>query len=294
MARARAPRATPRAVSGAPTIAVTLDPGFDAAVITVTPPTGSTGVNVWRTGPSGEPAFVRGAQPAPATPPAQFTIRDYEAPLGVPLSYQAAGVDAAGVQGPSSAAVVFTLPAGAYDDPWLNDLGHPSNNQKVVVERFNPAQHAAPVGIHHILSRRDPIATSDIAWTASYELTFATLDDGGWAKARDALGAGLPFLLRFPPEHGHGNVYLQPVTFDIDRVGTATRDERRLSAACWQVARPSPILYAPTPPVAYRGIQTNYATYTAVDAKFSTYDQLAYDRDSAVSGGDVPWLPEDV
>ena len=106
---------------------------------------------------------MRGATPAPCTPPLVFVVRDYEAPVGVPLSYQAAGVDAAGVQGPSSTAVVFTLEAGDYDDAWLNDLGHPSNNQQVIVERFNPDQHQAPVGIHHILSRRDPIATSDIA-----------------------------------------------------------------------------------------------------------------------------------
>ena len=104
----------------------------------------------------------------------------------------------------------------------------------------------------------------------------------------------MPVLLRFPPAQGHGNVYLQPITFAIDRVGVATRPERRFTVACWQVARPNPILYAPQPPVVYRGIQTGYATYTAVDAKFATYDEVAYDQASAVSTGDEPWLPEDV
>ena len=50
------------------------------------PATAAT-AHVWRVGPSDTPADVRGWTNAVVTPGATVAIRDYEAPLGVELTY---------------------------------------------------------------------------------------------------------------------------------------------------------------------------------------------------------------
>ena len=275
-------------------LTVTLDEARSAAILYPEPPAGTESLQLWRTGPSGTRAYVRGWAPPGSAYAPPLTVRDYEAPLGVPLVYEAAALDASGVVLETAEPVTFTVPAAAVDDPWLVDIARPLNSLRVVVERFGEYDYDSPVGVHRVLNRRTPVVTGDASWAYKARLVFCTVDEDARTRARDALGNGVAVLLRTPPEQGVGNAYLAPVSFDEARVSRiAQYAERRFTVECVQVDRPDPSLYVPAVPVAYEAVAERYASYAAVAAAVPSYDALLYDY-SAEGSPVVPWPPDDV
>jgi hypothetical protein len=245
-----------------------------------------------RTGPSGVEAAVRGYDPY-VIPDGTNTIiaRDYEAPLGVPLTYRAwtdENLD------PVTGEIV--VPSSESDDPWLVDLVRPTNSQRVVVQALPELAHDAPAGIHWVLNRRTPIFAGDVAHTPTLELTFVTADEPARERARATLGNGVPVLLRTPPEQGVGNLYLAVPSWREQRISRLSlHPDRRFVVTAAQVARPDPSLYVPIPPMTYQRLRETHDTYADVKAAYATYDALLYDYNAAVGPADVqPWPPSDV
>jgi hypothetical protein len=277
---------------------VTLDAAYEearAAVrLTVAAfPAGTVTVTVQRTGPSGVAAAVRGAVAA-AVAGASFIVRDYEAPLGVQLTYRVTAYNAAGAA-LGFEEELFALPAQAWDDPWLVDLAFPTNSQQVTVESLRELAYATPVGVHRIIDRRDPVLTSAAAWTPSGELVFFTHDELERDRARASLGTGVPVLLRTPPEQGVGNIYLGVQSFVEERPRVALYWPRRFRCQVVQVGRPDPSIFIPAPPVTYELLEQEYGSYAELLA-VGSYDDAAYDYPAAASevGFAIPWLPDDI
>lgn len=282
----------------APTLVLSIDHNVDAVTATVTPPSGA--VNLWlsRVGPSGELTYVRGANPfaLPSAGPGGGVqrLRDYEPPIGVPLTYSAIVTDAAGVQS-SPTTAVLTIPAGDTDNPWLVDIASPANTQRVIVEQLAELEFEAASGVHYVLNRRTPIVTSDVARAPKFQLTFATLDDGGYEKAHGALGNGVPVLLRTPPAQGVGSMYLAATGWKEQRPSRlAQEDSRRFVVDCVQVDRPDPILYVAAAIATYAGVRDAYDSYAALDVARDSYDELLHDPLGAQAADLVPWPPTDV
>lgn len=266
-----------------------LDPG-GALVITVEPvPTDATEMSVSRVGPSGEQAFVRGYNPA-EVPTGQTTmvVRDYEAPLGVPLVYTAT-YDTAG-----SFTTTLTVDYTSCEH-WLVDLARPTNSQVLTIEQLNELDYSVPVTVHDIVGRRTPIVTSDIANTPSFELALLTDTDLERDQARATLGNGVPVLLKTPPEQGIGNLYLSVLDWKEQRiVSLGTVPARRFQISGVQVDRPDPALYVPIPPATYQSVKARFATYADLEAAYATYDGLLYDYGGVGAVDVVPWPPRDV
>src|SRR5262245_3172836 len=178
---------------------------FDSVVATINMP-GNYGshLHVARTGPSGIEAAVRGYDPF-LIPDGEdvVTIRDYEAPLGVPLTYRYWLEEGGAVEGTDT----ITVPSSKGDNPWLVDLTRPTNSQRVTVAALAELAYDAPAGVHWVLNRRTPIFAGDVAHTPTFELTFSTANEDARQRARATLGNGVPVLLRTPPEQGVGNLY---------------------------------------------------------------------------------------
>lgn len=271
-----------------------VDAALDAVVATVTIPAGATALYLSRIGPSGTLAYVRGANPLAVVGGTTEIVRDFEAPIGVPVEYTAVLANAAGEQSPATSHAI-TVPSGGCSDTWLTDIAAPSNSQRVIIERLDELDYEAASGVHHVLNRRTPIVTSDIARAPDFELSLLTETDAQRERTRATLGNGVPVLLRTPPENGIASVYFVVTEWKEQRViNLATLQDRRFVLSCTQVDRPDAILYVPVFTATYAGIRDAYASYTGLDTARDTYDDVLHDPAAAEAANIIPWPPEDV
>src|SRR4051794_30106105 len=93
-------------------------------------PVAAAALTISRTGPSGTAAAVRGWSETPVVPGSKVTARDYEAPIGVPLTYTATSQDTGGADIDAQIATVTVASRGC-SDTWLNDLARVGNTLQV-------------------------------------------------------------------------------------------------------------------------------------------------------------------
>lgn len=276
-------------------LTLTVEPGLQSVLVTVPVPAGHDRLAVSRTGPSGVRAYVRAYTEATVSPGSTVLVRDFEAPLNVPLTYRAESWAHTTPGTVTAQTATVTVPAPSCSDTWLTDLARGNNTQKIVMESLDELSYDVPVGVHRILDRRTPIVTSDPAWTPSFELGFLTDTDTARDRARATLGNGIPVLLRTPPENGIGSMYFSVLGWAEQRPFKQARAPERLFVVdAVQVDRPDPDLYAPVPPATYASVKAGYATYTALKAARASYDAVLYDYATALPGDVLPWPPDDV
>jgi hypothetical protein len=273
-------------------LTATLEPSRSVRLDYTVPATGAT-LTLARTGPSGTPASVRSWDQVAVTAGA-IIARDFEAPIGVPITYIATTRNAAGTTIDTATAAI-TITASGCEDTWLNDLARTTNTMQVLLEALPELAYPVPADVHEIISRRGPIVTSDIAHTPAFELSFLTVTLADRDRARAALGNGIPVLLRTPPEDGVGNLYFSVTDFREQRIVTqGTVADRRFVVSGRQVERPDPGLYAPAGPAIYATIKAAFATYSALRAARPNYDAVLYNWAGSGPADIVPWPPVDV
>jgi hypothetical protein len=277
------------------TITLTIETAVNSVRVAFTVPTGTDTVSISRTGPSGVPATVRGWSGHAATAGQALAVRDFEAPIGVPLVYTVTAWPAATPASTQTGTASITVPDNGCGDTWLTDLARPTNTQKIVVAALDELAYVVPVGVHDVIDRRTPITSSGIANTPTFELDFLTVTEDERERARATLGNGIPILLRTPALNGIGNLYMAVTGWQEQRIVKPARtQDRQFRVNAVQVDRPDPILYAPIPPATYQTVNTTFATYAALNAGRPSYDAVLYDY-STLGAADVqPWPPTDV
>ena len=270
-----------------------IDTSVEAVRIQVNIPAGHDRISISRVGPSGTKAYVRNAVGATTTPATLVVYRDFEAPIGVPLTYT---VETWANTTPGTVTTqtgTITVPDGGCSDTWLTDLVRAQNTFKTVLEELAELEYEYPTGVHNILDRRTPVVTSDIANAPQFELSFLTATDEERLKARALLGNGVPVLLRTPPQDGIGNIYFSVTGWAEQRlVRLATEPARRFVTQCQQVDRPDPSVFRPLVPISYADAKADFATYADMKAERPSYDAVTYGPASAEDI--VPWPPTDV
>jgi hypothetical protein len=289
------PVATPYAPPPPPTITLALALDEAAVVCNLVVPVNATRVWLWRAGPSGESAYVRGIVDLHVIPPTTLQLFDFEAPFGVPLTYATTAGNDAGEINTGSNSATITLTSSSTDDPWLVDVGNPNNSQPITVAALAELAYTVPVGVHKVIGRRAPIVLSDVAGYPSFELDFSTSSDAERELARASLGQGIPLLLKTPPEQGVGNVWLSVLSWAEQRPSRiAMAPDRRFNVKAQQVERPDPALVVPVTSIAtYLDVREGYADYAQVKAQRSSYEALMLTY-AGEGGTVVPWPPTDV
>jgi hypothetical protein len=274
-------------------LTATVEPDVRAVRLEYTIPAGGASVTLQRTGPSGTVALLRGYSDAPHAP-GLLVARDFEAPIGVPLTYTARTKNGAAAV-IDTATTTITLVSEGCADTWLTDLARPINTLKVLIEQLPDLAYATPTGVHDIVGRRTPIVTADIARTPAFELSVLTGSLDERDSARAVLGNGVSVLLRTPPQEGVGNLYFAVTEFHEQRIlADGMAPERRFVISGRQVDRPDPVLYAPAAPSTYASVKAAYATYAALKAARASYDAVLYDWSGSTPPDVVPWPPRDV
>lgn len=288
------PRTTPMPLATPPPPGLVLAAhAFDAVRATLTIPAGVTRVWLRRRSPSGVEEFVRGVVDLAVTPSTVLEVYDYEAPIGVALEYHASSANASGETSAVDTIATITVPAADADDPWLVNIGQPTNTQQVVVEALAELEYGVLAGVHHVIGRRAPIVTSDVAPTPAFELVFVTESDVARDRARATLGDGMPVLLRTPPAQGVGSSYFAVLSWTEQRASRlALHTDRRFRVRAQEVDRPDAKLFVPTTLIAsYSTVLADYADYGDLKARAETYSAMLFTYGGP--GTVEPWPPED-
>jgi hypothetical protein len=274
-------------------LAATIEPEVKNVRLDYTVPAGGQTYTITRAGPSGTPAGVRGATSA-SVAPGPVIARDFEAPIGVPILYTAQSFNSTGAVIDTQSTTI-TIPSDGVCDTWLNDLARVTNTILITIASLPELDYLVPNNVHDIIARRDPIVSSDIAHTPSFELSFTTDTLDQRDQARSLLGNGVPALLRTPPEDGIGNLYFAVLDYKEQRIVTpATVPARMFVVNGRQVQRPDPDLYKPLGVATYAHVKATFATYAALNAGRVSYDAVLYDWAGSAPSDIVPWLPDDV
>lgn len=255
---------------------------------------GTLEADLYRTGPSGVRAYVRGMVDVAAVGPSAIDVVDYEAPFGVAVDYV---LVARNVDGETESAVV-TVTVDV-DDDWLVDLDDARNTGPVIVESFAELEYPSQQGVHRIIGRRTPIVTSDLRWTPTGRLVLVTLTVADGRRVRDALGSSSPLLFRSRIERGVGNMYVLPLgSVTEGRTSRiATEPSRRWTVDVVEIDRPDPSLYLPLA-LTWAEVVATWATWADVIAARVTWGDLLYDRtglpDSDLYSREPAFPPRDV
>lgn len=257
----------------APTLAATVRPdtgGVDLVVSAI--PAGATSVTITRTHPSGRVWIVRQWNGAPTGGAPSMAGTDYEAPIGVAVTY-AVTAKSATETSPSSNTVTVTLEASTSDTVWLKDPRVPALNRRVLVEKFDTQQFDGRVGVMPVIGRPTPVTIGDVreAATGTIVLTVLTADDVVGIHYLTA--SGNPLLFQTSSRYGVGNLYMAVTKVTegrLSRLGMYA--ERRMSLDFVEV----------DPPVGlpsggqntYQTVKDGYATYSAVVAGERDYLDL--------------------
>jgi hypothetical protein len=103
-------------------------------------------IGVTRVGPSSQAAAVRGWDDQQVSA-ANVLIRDFEAPIGVPVTYTVTGHDSGGAVVDTSTLTLTVTSAGC-SDTWLNDLARVGNTMRILIEALPELDYKIPAAVH--------------------------------------------------------------------------------------------------------------------------------------------------
>ena len=258
----------------APTLAVTVRNDIGAVQLVVSAiPAGATTVTIRRTHPSGRVWTVRQWNATPTGGATSMQGTDFEAPLGVPVTYQATVANATETS-PGSATTTVTLGTPNTDVAWLKDPRSPALNVRVLVDRLDSQTFDGRVGVMEVIGRPTPVTIGDVREAATGTLVLSVLSQDDTVAMHYLTASGNPLLFQTSPGFGIGSMYLavtRVVEGRVSRLGMIA--ERRFALDFVEVD--PPVGLPSGGPNTYATVKAGYATYTAVKAGESDYLDLA-------------------
>lgn len=253
------------------TLAVTPLPDLYRVQLDITEAPGT--ITVTRTGPDGVSVVVRGAQNV--TPiSGSLTTYDYEAPLGMDVTYTAS----------SGAEVAVGTPAPVRLDVDTPVLSHPSLlslTQAVVIASDDPEWEASTV-LHRIHLRRDPVASVQPLRRRGGTLTLFLPD----VAAADALMAawadGWPLLLRVPCSNVRGG-WLSAESISESATGSPAAPGRTATIRYQVVAEPPVAAYI-TSRWTFEDVPLAHGTFGDVTVAYRSFADLRGKTPISVTG----------
>ncbi|WP_327222975.1 hypothetical protein OG229_02205 [Streptomyces platensis] len=239
-------------------------------------------LTVYRIGQDGARTLVRGPSGLfdKATIGSDLmVIEDYEAPLGVPVTYAVEIYTAAGVLSNTRSAGPVTIDAGDPNEAWLKDPGQPQRNLKVLVERAPDWSRPIQQSAYQVKGRRNAVVLSGLRGGLEGDLSVWTRDDDERAALHWLLDTGDVLLWQAAPGMGVADMYVNVGSVDEARVsGYAPELWRTWKLPLTQADMPTATGVGGSAGRTWQDVLSSFATGTDVLAAYETGEDLLLDQ----------------
>lgn len=168
-------------------------------------------ITVYRQGADGTRTLVRGRDGLLDQLPIVsdlLAIEDYEAPLGVPVSYRIELYPPNSTTAAIRTSETVTLTVGDPDEAWLKDPGHPQRNLRVLVQQAPAWQRPIEQAVYRIKGRRNAVVLSGVRSGREGDLLIWTRSDNERAGLHWLLDSGNTLLWQTAPGRGVDDMYI--------------------------------------------------------------------------------------
>ncbi|MFJ4637620.1 hypothetical protein ACIP69_18600 [Streptomyces hygroscopicus] len=239
-------------------------------------------LTVYRVLPDGSRTLVRGPSglyfQTPITADT-VVIEDYEAPLGVAVSYYAEMLTV-GAQFPDSRTTgSVTLAPGDRNECWLKDPGQPQRNLKVLVAKAPDWQRSIEQAEMRVRGRRNSVILSDVRGGLEGDLQIWTRSDDERDALHWLLDSGNVLLWQAVPGMGIADLYVAVGQITEARVsGYAPEPWRAWTLPLRQVDMPTTTGVAGSAGRTWQDVLTQFPTWQAVLDAYATWEDVLFDR----------------
>lgn len=238
-------------------------------------------LTLWRVLPDGARTLVRGADgliSGVSITSETVVTEDYEAPLGVAMSYYSETLDGTLVTGTRSAGPV-TLTVADANYCWLKDPGNPQRNGTFQAVLAPDWERPISQVEHRVRGRRNSIVLSDVRGGLEGELVLRTLDNDQRSALHFVLDSGSVLLIQFAPGLGMDDMYVTVGPIGEARITGYGGEPRRIWALpLKQADMPASIGVAGSAGRTWQDVLTEYATWQKVVDSFATWEDVLLNR----------------
>ncbi|WP_181785066.1 hypothetical protein [Streptomyces phytophilus] len=266
-----------------PFFLVTAQPGTGSVTITLRELEPGELLSLWRVGSDGIRTLVRGPDGLVDRIPITsdlMVFEDYEAPLGVPVSYAAECYDASDNALESfRQSDTVTVDPGDPNLAWLKDPGLPQRNLRLLVERAPDWTRPIEQTGHRIRGRRNTVTISDVRGGLEGELAVWTRDDAERTALHWLLDSGNTLLWQAAPGMGVDDMYVSVGEATEARITTyAPEGWRAWSLPLTQTDMPTAVGVGGSAGRTWQDILSENTTWQDVLDRFATWEDVLFNR----------------
>lgn len=265
-------------------------PDDNTANITVTQrelPVGDV-LSMWRVDPAGTRTLVRGPNgllSGVVLASDLLVIEDYEAPLGVPVSYYMETRNTmTGALTSTRTTDLVSLDPGDPNLVWLKDSANPQRNTRVMVKTAPDWKRSIGQTEYRIRGRRNSVVLSDVRNGLEGDLVIWTRNDSERAALHWLLDSGNVILWQATPGMGVDDMYVNVGEISEGRVTTvATEVWREWTLPLSQADMPTAGGVNGSAGRTWQDVLSENATWADLLDKYATWEDVFFDR--RIGGG---------
>jgi hypothetical protein len=208
-----------------------------------------------------------------------LVIEDYEAPLGVPVSYYIEIIDPFDQSVSSRTTETVTIPHDDINVAWIKDPGDPQRNSVVLVEK--PPDWARPIdqASYVVKGRRNKIVHSGKRQGLEGDLVIWTRSDDERAALNWLLDSGHVLLWQAAPGMGVADMYVNIAQSGEARIGgTAMEPWRTWTLPLIEADMPVTTGISGSAGRTWQDISSEFDTFGELLAPFGTWEDVFLDR----------------
>lgn len=239
-------------------------------------------VTIYRVTSDGSRTLVRGPDGLYSQTPItsdQIIVEDYEAPLGVPVSYYVEILEPGETVPAYRDTAAVTISPGDPTEAWLSDPGQPQRNLKVLIRRGPDWQRAIEQADFRIRGRHNSVTLSDVRAGLEGDLQVWTRSDDERTALHWLLDPGNPILWRAAPGSGVNDMYVTVGQITEARTGgTAAEPWRAWTLPLRQVDMPTTTGVSGSAGRTWQDVLTEHGTWQDVLDRYATWEDVLLDH----------------
>ncbi|MFI8942768.1 hypothetical protein [Streptomyces syringium] len=239
-------------------------------------------ITVYRVTPDGNRTLVRGSTGLlnqTTITSDQMVIEDYEAPLGVAVSYYIElRATASATPGYRSTDTV-TLTPGDINLCWIKNPGQPQRNAQFIVKAPPAWKRSISQAAYRVRGRRHPVVLSDVRGGLEGDLVVWTRSDEEASALHWLLDSGDVLLWQIIPGVHETDRYVTVGEVGLPRTVPRADDEwREWTLPLTEVDMPVTVGVAGSAGRTWQDVLTGFATWQDVLDAYATWEDVLFDR----------------